>query len=77
MLNETLVALTVILPFLSGTACLTLGSRKVRGWIVSLTAITLGASSILLLYGKDFSFTPMNLFGVVVLALDLSLLGYF
>lgn len=77
MQYELLVAIAVILPLLAGLVCLMLGTGKMRGWIVSSTAVALGASSLLLLYGGDFSFTPTDLFEKAVLALDFSLLGYF
>ena len=74
---ELLVAITVILPLIAGLLSLIVGIGKMRGWIVSSTALALGVSSLLLLYGGDSSFTPTDLFEKVVLALDFLLLGYF
>ena len=77
MESKLLVAVTVILPLLAGLICLVVSTRKLRGWIISLVAFALGASSLFMLYGGDSSFTPIDIFEMAVIALDFLLLGYF
>ncbi len=77
MNGDLLVALTVGLPPLTGALCYAINSGAARRLFVSITALVLVGSSILLFQGGAFEPKPPLAFESVVLVLDLALLLYF
>jgi len=77
MNGDLLVALTIGLPPLAGALCYAIDSGAARRLIISLTALVLVGSSILLFQGGAFEPKPPIAFESVVLVLDLALLLYF
>ena len=74
---QTLIAMNVGLPAVAALALLVLNDKKVRIAIISLSAIFLISSSILLYTGGGIVFSPAPVFETAVLVLDFALLGYF
>ena len=76
MNGEFLLALTVILPVFTGLLILISG-KSITKIVVPLMALVLGTSSILILRGGEFSYSPDPVFQSVVMILDIALLVYF
>ena len=74
---ETLVAINVGLPMVSALALLFLNDKQIRTAIVSLSAIVLISSSVLLYQAGGVVFSPGHVFEQAVVILDLALLIYF
>lgn len=74
---ETLVAINVGLPLLSAAAALIFNDKKLRSALVSLTALVLVSSSLLLLRGGGVMFSPGSIFETAIVGLDFALLLYF
>jgi ech hydrogenase subunit A len=76
MNGEFILALTVILPVFTGLLILISG-KSITKIVVPLMALVLGTSSILILRGGEFSFSPNPVFQSVVMILDIALLVCF
>ena len=74
---ETLVSINVGLPVVSALALLVLNDKRIRAAIVSLSALILVSSSILLYQAGGIVFSPGHIFEQAVVALDFALLLYF
>ena len=74
---ETLVAINVGLPMVSALALLVLNDKRIRTAIVSLSAIVLISSSVLLYQAGGVVFSPGHVFEQAVVILDFALLIYF
>ena len=74
---ETLVTINVGLPVVSALALLVLNDKRIRAAIVSLSALILVSSSILLYQAGGIVFSPGHIFEQAVVALDFALLLYF
>ena len=74
---EILVAVNVGLPAIAALFSLSLDNKRIRSLIVSLTAVSLIASSILLYQTETLLFSPNPIFDKLVIALDFGLLLYF
>jgi len=81
MYEETLVALTVVLPPLAGLACFAVNNRSFRRAVVVLTALLLVGSSIMIYISGGFSYEPGPSIGPIIegaiFLLDAVLLVYF
>ncbi|MCW4051039.1 MAG: proton-conducting transporter membrane subunit [Candidatus Bathyarchaeota archaeon] len=75
--GQTLVALTVGLPVVSGLASLVLPGKTIRSVLVSVTALVLIGSSVSLLGISEFTYNPGHIYETAVLVLDFALLFYF
>lgn len=74
---ETLIAINVGLPVLSGLALLFLNDKRIRAGIVSLSSIILISSAVLLYQTGGIVFSPEHIFDQAILILDFALLLYF
>ena len=77
MNTETLVAVNIGLPVVSALAALILNDKRARMGIVSVTALTLIASAVLLFVNGGAELSPSHAFKTAVVALDFVLLFYF
>jgi len=60
---DWLMGISILLPFVAAILCLFIKNHGVRGFIVTLTGLTLAISSIMLLNYGPFSYTPESLLG--------------
>ncbi len=74
---ETLIAINVGLPVLSGLVLLFLNDKRARAAIVSLSSIILISSAVLLYQTGGIVFSPEHIFDQAILILDFVLLLYF
>ena len=74
---ETLVAVNVGLPVVSALALLLLNDKRIRTAIVSLSALVLITSSVLLYQAGGIVFSPGHIYEQAVVVLDFALLLYF
>lgn len=74
---QTLIAVNVGLPAVAALASLLLNDKRARTAIVSLSALVLISSSILLYVEGGVAFSPTPVYETAVLVLDFALLGYF
>ena len=74
---ETLVAVNVGLPVVSALAALLLNDKRIRTAIVSLSALVLISSSVLLYQAGGIVFSPGHIYEQAVVVLDFTLLLYF
>ena len=74
---ETLVAVNVGLPVISALAALLLNDKRIRTAIVSLSALVLITSSVLLYQAGGIVFSPGHIYEQAVVILDFALLLYF
>ncbi len=74
---ETLVAVNVVLPVISALALLLLNDKRIRTAIVSLSALVLISSSVLLYQAGGIVFSPEHIYEQAVVVLDFALLLYF
>ena len=74
---EILVAVNVGLPAIASLFSLILDNKRIRSLIVSITAISLITSSILMYRTGQLLFSPNPIFEKTVVALDFGLLLYF
>lgn len=74
---ETLVAVNVGLPVVSALALLLLNDKRIRTAIVSLSALVLIPSSVLLYQAGGIVFSPEHIYEQAVIVLDFALLLYF
>jgi ech hydrogenase subunit A len=77
MKPELLVAVNLGIPAISALLSLVLDNKRIRSFLVSITAVTLIASSILLYQADVLLFSPNSLFESAIIALDFGLLLYF
>lgn len=74
---ETLIAVNVGLPVVSALAALLLNDKRIRTAIVSLSALILISSSVLLYQAGGIVFSPGHIYEQAVVVLDFALLLYF
>ena len=77
MNTETLVAINIGLPMVSALAAFILNEKRVRVGVVSVTALTLIASSLLLFLNGGTELSLSHAYETAVVALDFALLLYF
>ncbi len=77
MNTETLIAVNIGLPIFSALAAFLINHRRAREGIVSVTALTLIASSLLLFLNGGMELSPGHSYEMIVVVLDFVLLLYF
>lgn len=63
---EEIVAILIVLPLLSATACLLFRAEALRSWVVVATGLALILSSLLLTAHVPFAFSPRMVFGTTL-----------
>ncbi|MFH1227575.1 MAG: proton-conducting transporter membrane subunit [Planctomycetota bacterium] len=77
MTQSTLLTATILVPIICGILCFILRNRAIRTFLVTVNALILIGSSIWLLTGGGFDFTPEPYWNTVITVLDFALLTYF
>ncbi|MFA5795381.1 MAG: proton-conducting transporter membrane subunit [Candidatus Brocadiia bacterium] len=77
MTQSTLLTATILVPIICGILCFILRNRAIRTLLITVNALILIASSVWLLTGGEFTFSPEPYWNTIITVLDFALLTYF